>query len=193
MRSPIFRFIVALSTFTLGVTVHTASRVEVFSSFSAADTIECSETHRAAASSPPAFEFTKPNRGQVYFDPVGEYVFAHETPKGFENLYSIAITKNNFSDSHSGKITLLGGPALTHQNYRIKRLTLHGDQISFITMTIKGVSYRFTGRFLERGILDELYDSESSGVVLEGRLTKTLDERKIAESDVSFVWSLSGS
>ena len=194
MRQIILHSVVALLAFTLGIAVQAVSHVFQFSK---ADKIELFALHHGMreASQPASSRFIEPARFALSSDPGGKYVFAHEAPKGFENISSIYIepfTEIPEDDFPSG-INLSGGSMLSRPQYRMKRMTFDdGDRLSFTTVTIKGVSYQLTGRFLERGIFDEMYDSESSGVVLEGRLTKTRGGRTITESDVSFVRSLSG-
>jgi hypothetical protein len=61
------------------------------------------------------------------------------------------------------------------------RVTINGENLSFETLAVRGVSYQFTGKLTRENIANP---SDPSASLLEGHLTKSLNGRKVAEADV---------
>jgi hypothetical protein len=68
---------------------------------------------------------------------------------------------------------------------RYKTLTVKRDNFTFTTVTLRGVSYSFSGKFLKGGIF-YTSDLDETVPVLEGTLTKFRGGQKIAEANLSF-------
>ena len=125
----------------------------------------------------------------VTFDPSGNYIFPDKAPRGFENLRWISIETTEIDPRKftSRKISPRGS-LWAGREFKMARFNLDDDKLSFTTKTIAGTSYEFSGRFLRRGIYSEIFDSESTEVVLRGRLTKNRRGRKVVESEAGFHW-----
>jgi hypothetical protein len=125
----------------------------------------------------------------VTFDPSGNYIFADKAPKRFENLRWIALETSEIDPRKLTRRSIAPrGSLWAGKEFKMARLALDGDKLSFTTRTIAGIGYQFSGLFLRRGVYSEVFDSESTEVVLRGRLTKTRRGRKVAESEVGFHW-----
>ena len=71
--------------------------------------------------------------------------------------------------------------------YRFKTLNVKRNNFTFTTVTLKGVSYSFSGKFLKGGIIRRrILDDETP--VLEGTLTKYREGKKVAEAKLKFVY-----
>lgn len=67
--------------------------------------------------------------------------------------------------------------------WKVESITV--ENLSFVTETKKGQSYKFTGHFTSGGIYDK---TKPKNAVLVGHLTKLVNEQITAEVDVSFNW-----
>ena len=125
----------------------------------------------------------------VSFDPSGNYIFAGKAPKGFENLrwVSVETTEMDLSSFTRRNISPRGS-LWAGREFKMASVNLNGYELAFTTRPAAGISYQFSGQFLKRGIYSEIFDSESTEVVLKGRLTKTRRGRKVADSQVGFHW-----
>ena len=122
------------------------------------------------------------------FDASGDYYIAGERPKGFKDFdglsvltvdyetqleeypYYAAIPPEGFAQSASGK-------------HKFARISVGGiaKQLAFETEAKKGVSYKFVGKFLDEMKYDE---AANANILIEGRLTKMRNGKKVAESEV---------
>ena len=118
------------------------------------------------------------------FDPDGSFWLHESTP-----------APNEFSDFsginlNSKRLRRLPSPGLQLNNgatYRFKTLNVKRDNFTFTTMSIRGVSYSFAGKFLKGGVYASgILDDETP--VLEGTLIKFRDGKKVAEANLKFVY-----
>ena len=72
-------------------------------------------------------------------------------------------------------------------NFRYKTLTVKRNNLSFTTITRRGIYYTFSGRFLKGGVfaLTELNDESPS---LEGTLARYQNGKKVAEAKLRFTY-----
>jgi hypothetical protein len=127
--------------------------------------------------SPPSEE------SRAEFNPTGCFEFAHQPSKGFRNIKWISINTalaRRKPEKPKGMVLLED-----KENFDWRAESIDGDMISFATGERMGVSYRFAGQFLQRGVYE---DTKPSGVVLAGRLTKVLNGRSVLEEDVELRW-----
>lgn len=72
-------------------------------------------------------------------------------------------------------------------NFRYKTLTVKRNNLSFTTITRRGIYYTFSGRFLKGGVfaLTELNDESP---ILEGTLARYQNGKKVAEAKLRFTY-----
>ena len=118
------------------------------------------------------------------FDPDGSFWLHESTPP-----------PNDFSDFgginlNAKRLRRLPSPGLQLNNgttYRFKTLNVKRDNLTFTTMTLRGVSYTFLGKFLKGGVYASgILDDQTP--VLEGTLTKFRNGKKVAEANLKFVY-----
>jgi len=114
--------------------------------------------------------------------PDGEYYIIGELPKGFKDFdslivqttdYSLASAENNYKEVQIAP----KGYVYAKQKFDFRRIAVSRKRLSFETVTIKGVSYKFVGKFVEETIDMGEYMEH---VELEGDLIKMRDGKKIA-------------
>ena len=121
------------------------------------------------------------------FDPSGYYyVDTNELPRTFADLADLEIEAREYyqvgEDWHSRPIVPKG--SLNARYYHtLPRLSVIGREIAFQTSTLNGVSYRFTGRFVDDS---EYNDHIGESPALVGRLIKIKDGKWEAETEVKF-------
>jgi hypothetical protein len=115
------------------------------------------------------------------FDPDGTFWIHGEHPADFSEFDSINLNAKRVR--YLGPAGLRTRTALHHY----KTLIVKRDNFTFTTMSIRGVSYSFTGKFLKGGVYASgILDDETP--VLEGTLTKFRDGKKVAEANLKFVY-----
>ena len=118
------------------------------------------------------------------FDPDGSF-WLHEStppPTEFSDLGGINLNAKRLRRLPSPGLQLNNG-----STYRFKTLNVKRDNFTFTTMSIRGVSYSFAGKFLKGGVYASgILDDETP--VLEGTLTKFRDGKKVAEANLKFVY-----
>jgi hypothetical protein len=118
------------------------------------------------------------------FDPDGSFWLHESTPPPTEFSDFGGINLN------AKRLRRLPSPGLQLNNgttYRFKTLNVKRDNFTFTTLSIRGVSYSFAGKFLKGGVYASgILDDETP--VLEGTLTKFRDGKKVAEANLKFVY-----
>jgi len=116
------------------------------------------------------------------FDPDGSFWLHGDPPNEFSDFGAINL--------NAKRSRWLPSPGLQTNNgktYRFKALSVKRDNFTFTTMTVAGVSYSFSGRFLKGGVYASgILDDETP--VLEGTLTKFRAGEKVAEAKLKFVY-----
>ena len=116
------------------------------------------------------------------FDPDGSFWVLGELPPEFSDFGGI-----NLNAKKSRWIPPAGVDTNNGKRYRFRTLTVKRDNFTFTTVTVRGISYSFSGKFLKGGVFaaDNLDDETP---VLEGTLRKFRGGKKIAEADLKFVY-----
>jgi hypothetical protein len=73
------------------------------------------------------------------------------------------------------------------KDFQLLKPTLNGKNLSFATKVVGGISYQFEGAFTKLGDLPTL--RPEGEILLKGKLTKYRGKTKIAEANVSFLYS----
>ena len=121
---------------------------------------------------------SKPER----FDPDGSFWLQGAPPDDFSDFAGI-----NLNSKRSRNLPQPGLETNKGTRYRFKTLSVKQERFTFTTMTVAGVSYSFSGRFLKGGVYSSgILDDETP--VLEGTLTKFRGGKKVAEAKLKFVY-----
>ena len=116
------------------------------------------------------------------FDPDGSFWLQGAPPNDFSDFGGI-----NLNAKRSRQLPQPGLETNNGKRYRFKTLSVKQERFTFTTMTVAGVSYSFSGRFLKGGVYSSgILDDETP--VLEGTLTKFRGGKKVAEAKLKFVY-----
>ncbi len=116
------------------------------------------------------------------FDPDGSFWLQGAPPTDFSDFGGI-----NLNAKRSRQLPQPGLETNNGKRYRFKTLSVKQERFVFTTMTVAGVSYSFSGRFLKGGVYSSgILDDETP--VLEGTLTKFRGGTKVAEAKLKFVY-----
>ncbi len=119
---------------------------------------------------------------QKRFNPDGGYDVFGETPKGLEDVKRLYIfrMRNNRRPRYSSGLDTWNDPEKSTL-YKFISSLITRNKLTFTTGTIRGVSYRFGGRFLfaQPTQLDDR-------PTIEGQLSKYKNGAKVAEGKVPF-------
>jgi len=77
------------------------------------------------------------------------------------------------------------------KDYKISNPKLEGNNLTFTTASVNGISYKFTGKFVT---MDNFAENPPpfDRVILKGALEKSQDGTVVAETDISFTYSAGG-
>src|SRR6201988_896849 len=116
------------------------------------------------------------------FDPDGSFWLQGAPPNDFSDFGGI-----NLNAKKSRQLPQPGLETNNGKRYRFKTLSVKRERFTFTTMTVAGVSYSFSGRFLKGGVYSSgILDDETP--VLEGTLTRFRGGKKVAEAKLKFVY-----
>lgn len=131
------------------------------------------------------FSLTSPVLSQrASFDPDGSFWLKDGSipPTEFSDFSAINLNAKKLRRLPSPGLQLINGTT-----YRFKTLNVKRDNFTFTTMTLRGVSYSFAGKFLKGGVYASgILDDETP--VLEGTLTKFRGGKKVAQANLKFVY-----
>lgn len=114
------------------------------------------------------------------FSPDGSFWLIGETPNGFLDLSAI-----NLNARRSRRLPQQGLELVNGKRFPFKTAIIKQNNFSFTTVTIGGVYFTFSGRFLRGGVFLE-QDLSDEQPVLEGVLAKYRDGKKLAEAKLKF-------
>ena len=114
------------------------------------------------------------------FDPDGSFWIVGEAPNDFSEFGAI-----NLNAKRSRQLPVQGFELRTGKRLAFKTLTVKRDNFTFTTVTVGGVSYAFSGKFLKGGVYSA-GDLDDETPVLEGTLTKFRGGQKVAEAKLKF-------
>ena len=118
----------------------------------------------------------------VRFDPDGSFWLQGTPPDDFSDFGGI-----NLNAKKSRHLPQPGLETNNGKRYRFKTLSVKREKFTFTTMTVAGVSYSFSGRFLRGGVFGA-GDLDDETPVLEGTLTKFRNGKQLAEAKLKFVY-----
>ena len=120
---------------------------------------------------------------EARFDPDGSFWLHGEAPPDeFKDFGGINLNAKRLRRLPSPGLQLTDGTTL-----RFKSLIVKRNNFTFTTVTLRGVSYSFSGRFLKGGVFGA-GDLDDETPVLEGTLTKFQAGKKVAEAKLRFVY-----
>ena len=114
------------------------------------------------------------------FDPDGSFWVLGEPPNEFSEFGAI-----NLNAKRSRQLPVQGFELRTGKLLRFKTVIVKRDNFTFTTVTLGGVSYSFSGKFLKGGVYSAR-DLDDETPVLEGTLTKFRAGQKVAEAKLKF-------
>ena len=106
-----------------------------------------------------------------YFMPHGD------APRAFKGFVAIDLTTAHFSASGPVPVKPYGA-VYAGRKYKMARINIAGDSLLFETVSLAGVTYKFSGKLLR--------PYNPNGPVLSGRLTKTVNGKTVAEAQMEF-------
>jgi hypothetical protein len=107
----------------------------------------------------------------------GYYMLHGGTPKAFKGFKAFEVTTVDFTESGAKPIKPYG---FVHagRKYKMTRINILGDSLSFETASIGGVSYQFNGRVMR--------PYNPNGPVVSGWLMKLVNGKKVVEAQLEF-------
>ncbi len=119
-----------------------------------------------------------------------DYSVTGKLPKGFEDFGEIGITTLSYENAseengYEGTPVPPEGYVWTDKEYKFAKISVNNKYMAFETQTIKGISYKFSGKFIEKAPFWKLDEQKP---VLEGHFIKLSKGKKIAETNVRFIW-----
>jgi hypothetical protein len=116
---------------------------------------------------------------QRRFNPDGSFWIIGDAPKSFQDFGGINLNSHGNRRLPSSGVNLTNGAVL-----KFKTISVAREKFTFVTYVRRGVSYRFSGRFLKGGnFFSDIADEDP---VLEGTLTKLSNGKVVAESMLKF-------
>ncbi len=208
IKKYVFPLAVGILTFALGVSVYTGARIatsllssivwneEVVVQAVVGDAPAAAPQIDAKAPEPivVGIEESNPEVSQVEpeyeFDGTGEYWLIDDSlPKGFEDLEGLEIVMRDYdvdaNDHPSGIPIPPKGSLQTKETFNFKRIAIGAKEITFQTEEVNGISYKFTGRFLD----EEHIEGDEFPSDLAGRLIKFKNGVWIASMHAKFYTS----
>ena len=116
------------------------------------------------------------------FDPDGSFWVSGTPPDDFLELSAINLNAKRLRRLPSPGLQITDGTT-----YRFKTLTVKRNNFAFTTVTLKNISYSFSGRFLRGGVYAET-ELNDERPVMEGTLTKYRAGRKVAEAKMQLYY-----
>lgn len=116
------------------------------------------------------------------FDPDGSFWILGKPPDEFSDFGAINLNAKRLRRLPSPGLQLNNG-----RTFRFKTVSVKRDSFTFATVTIGGVSYSFSGRFLRGGVFASS-DLDDETPVLEGVLTKFRLGQKAADAKLKLVY-----
>ena len=123
----------------------------------------------------------RPTLSQKAFRPYGYFSLVGKPPRGFENFDTIQYWSSDqsgpdISERRSG-VNEAGGTV-----YKYAAISITRRNFVFTTRKVKGVSYKFSGRFLRSDFVFSEMDLKKP--VLVGTLSKYKNGKRVAEANV---------
>src|SRR6185503_10093680 len=116
------------------------------------------------------------------FDPDGSFWVSGTPPDDFLELSAINLNAKRMRRLPSPGLQVTDGTT-----YRFKTLAVKRNSFTFTTVSLKNISYSFSGRFLRGGVYAET-ELNDERPVMEGTLTKYRAGNKVAEARIQFYY-----
>lgn len=114
------------------------------------------------------------------FNPDGSFWLIGEAPTGFSDFGGINLNGRRLRHIPTQGLQLMNGKTFHYKSLVVKR-----DNFTFTTVSLGGVYYTFSGKFLRGGVFAE-QDLSDERPVLEGVLAKYKSGKKVAEAKLKF-------
>lgn len=115
------------------------------------------------------------------------YYSIEKAPKTFANISEIHLSGNYGAEQKPAFYGLIRMKAKKAKDYVLNKPALDGNNITFTTKAVNGVSYSFTGTFIRLGNFPE--ERPEGEILLKGTLTKMKGKTKLASGTFSFNYS----
>ena len=168
----IFRFVVAMTAFFIGYSAYAGVRY-VLSYFEPAK-LKCNASVVPLAV--PLTDTTEPEIEIEYTLSGDYYLFDEALNKGFPDLDLINIE----TEDEDGYTIPPRGLVRTKRDHKFISVSITDDLVSFETETVRGISYRFNGKF------EPPIDDYDLGPVLRGSLIKLEKGKVVATLNSTF-------
>jgi len=112
----------------------------------------------------------------------GLFEIQGKAPRGLEGFKGIAISTVNFTSKGAVPVKPSGN-VRAGVVYKMAQIAINGENLSFETVSLRGVSYQFAGK-LSIENTENPNDTSASASSLKGHLTKSLNGKKVAEAEV---------
>ena len=123
-----------------------------------------------------------PAQKNAGFDPDGSFWIIGDHGDGFSDFGGINLNAKRLRRLPPAGVQLVNG-----KSFRFKSLIVKRDNLTFTTVTIGGLSYSFSGKFLQGGVFAAT-DLSDERPVLEGVLRKHKAGKKVAEAKLKFMY-----
>jgi hypothetical protein len=123
--------------------------------------------------------FASAVKAQSRNDIFGYYSINGKVPAAFKEIDTIHLAGSYGAEQNPPVYGLIRPKK--GKDFPLKKPALNGKNIAFVTKTVGGVSYLFTGTFVKFP-----NNEQQSGVILRGVLQKFKRGAKIAEANVAF-------
>lgn len=123
------------------------------------------------------------------FSPEGDYTIFGSNPKGFEDFETLTVVTTNYDEVKNENFPVEPvGMLYLKKEFKFSWIKIKDKQISFVTVTRRGVSYQFDGRYVDEKVKTKVDGEEYEQTIpLKGRLIKWRNGIKIAEAKVKFI------
>jgi hypothetical protein len=116
------------------------------------------------------------------FDPSGAFWISGEPPADFSDFSSINLNMRQLRRLPTSGLQLNDGTS-----FRFRNVVVQQNNFTFTTVTLNGVYYTFSGKFLKGGNFASTWQGEETPV-LEGTLTKFKAGKKVADAKLKFIY-----
>ena len=123
-----------------------------------------------------------PGQKNSRFDPSGAFWIEGDPPAGFSDFSAINLNMRQLRRLPTSGVQLNNGTS-----FRFRTIVVKQSNFTFTTVTLRGVYYTFSGRFLKGGDFAATWQGEETPV-LQGTLTKFKDGKKVAEAKLKFIY-----
>ena len=119
-------------------------------------------------------------------DIFGYYTIEKPT-KNFADISEIHLSGNYGAQEKPPVYGLIRLKKKSTKDFHVLKPTINGRNLTFTTKTVGGISYQFDGAFTKLGDFPTL--RPEGEILLKGKLTKYRGKTKLAEANVSFLYS----